>query len=119
MTQGKDIHLLSEVILPSRFFRRPPLWVGILSGEAASFARLLILLQRDANVEVVQLERLADNDDVGRVDIKMYKTGLVIAIDAMHVGQARCDIPSNFQTLERSLLGLVSKRSKSRPIGIL
>mmetsp|Transcript_32275 Transcript_32275/g.95078 ORF Transcript_32275/g.95078 Transcript_32275/m.95078 type:complete len:278 (-) Transcript_32275:1130-1963(-) len=119
MTQGKDINLLSEVILLSRFFRRPPLWVGILSREAASLACLLILLQRDTNVEVVEFERLADNDDVSGVDIEMDKTGLIVAINSMHVGQARCDISRNFQTLERSLLGLIGERSKSRSIGIL
>ena len=119
VTQRKDVYLLGEIVLLSGFFRRSPLWVGILSGKATRFARLLVVLQRNTNVEIVELERFADNDYVGGVNVEMDEAWLVVAIDAMHIGQAGRDISSNFKTLEWDLLGLIGKSSKSGTIGIL
>ena len=104
VAQRKDIDLLGEVVLLSRFFRRSPLWVGILSGKAARFARFLVLLQGNTNVEIIEFERFADNDDVGGVNVEMDEAWLVVAVDTMHISQACRYISSNFKTLEWGLL---------------
>ena len=86
MTQRENVHLFRQILFIPCLFGWAPLRIWKLSREAASFVWCSVPLANDSNVEIVQLQPVAYDNDVGRINVQMHKRNLLVSVDSVNVG---------------------------------